>query len=798
MNATLETQQKEAAAINIFDQNPYRVIGVLADCKPRELTMSLNRLSKSIDANIEITDDYSFAYLGHWSKRDSDNIEKAQAELSSEKSRIEHGSFWFINAYSSSDSVALKRLESGNIEQAISIWSGVIARHHGVDQRSFPSYQNLSNLLLWKSSSDFAVFKTALALKIDLLQSPYWKSLKDIIAGGHPELTQIQLQLIHLRTIRTIAYELNYNDLSYLSCLAELDFEAKEAYMKEYSVTFIDQLEEILTQYRNEGQAHINSSLELIDKLQNETRSNLNLLEMSAGCDSLQYMEIADKIALLIVAIGTDYHNKGGAQDKTSRIKLVNHLDKARHLARGAAAQQHCNHNFNLIQRPLVKNSIGAHISQLNSLTDDLNQSTNALSSTISFLKAAKPILSQISNTAGSSSPEYATASKYTAISAYNKIARSLNKEEKQPNYKEVAAFAMNALLVIAEIEQLYIDHELKATLKQATSDFTYIAKSAAMKELDQSAQKRQPKRHRSLFIIGVMFFAGLFIYNELMKESRDYQKIQGADTSLISCQVFLRKYPTSKYKNKLLSNQLKNIKSDGSIKQIYEFHLAFPKTSQGKKAFAISRNKSNKLYEKACDLSSIAEWRDFLETVPLNFCKNGSAMLKEAIAAEKRRKELAETEREERLWGSDSKAWETATALGAVSHFKKYLDKYPNGVWVEEAEKSIIDLEVDEALKGDYEAMPTMSKVGSSYGSTTTSIRVSNNTEYVLVIMYSGSASKKLVLQPHTTSSISLPNDTYRIVASVAVGSVRKYAGTKSMDGGSYTTSYYITTSYY
>lgn len=84
------------------------------------------------------------------------------------------------------------------------------------------------------------------------------------------------------------------------------------------------------------------------------------------------------------------------------------------------------------------------------------------------------------------------------------------------------------------------------------------------------------------------------------------------------------------------------------------------------------------------------------------------------------------------------------------------------------------------------------MDQVSSSKGSKSL-IKVDNNTDYTLTLLYSGTDSKRLVLAPQASDFISLNNGTYQIAAFVSASNVRSYAGTEQLWGGEYSVSYYI-----
>lgn len=177
---------------------------------------------------------------------------------------------------------------------------------------------------------------------------------------------------------------------------------------------------------------------------------------------------------------------------------------------------------------------------------------------------------------------------------------------------------------------------------------------------------------------------------------------------------------------------------------------------------------------------------------------------LYEAIRLLNCEKMRLENERNERIrseqiaWNTEERAWQTVSEKGTLAMFRQYLKLYPNGVHKSQAHKKIIDLEVADVFRdGKYGKLPSMDKTVKKKG-LYTAIVVTNDTQYALTLLYSGVESLRVVINPHGTRNIKLKSGSYRIVASVDANGVRNFAGSEDLTGGSYSVSYYISTSRY
>lgn len=275
----------------------------------------------------------------------------------------------------------------------------------------------------------------------------------------------------------------------------------------------------------------------------------------------------------------------------------------------------------------------------------------------------------------------------------------------------------------------------------------------------------------RTVMLLTILF--GIF-YALYMHRNRDIIAFDEliAELTIEKCQRFVDTYPNSKKTAEVIT----------LIKKIYEAELYATKDSLGLSNY-IAKYSNNNLYKEIYK-------RPYIERAiaGLNLEKQRLAYLRN----EKIKKEQGEK------WGSDVIAWQTASGNGTLKQYRQYLKLYPNGKYKSQAMKKIIDLEVAEIFKdGKYGQLPSMDRIGyekSSY----TIITVKNNTKFILTLLYSGVESLRVIINPYGTRNVKLKSGSYRIVASVDANGVRNFAGSEDLTGGSYSMSYYISTSRY
>lgn len=279
----------------------------------------------------------------------------------------------------------------------------------------------------------------------------------------------------------------------------------------------------------------------------------------------------------------------------------------------------------------------------------------------------------------------------------------------------------------------------------------------------------------------------GRFARNKIkVIEEKDAWSKATKQNTIYAYESFIKSYPNSQYdyeaRNKI--QQLKDVQAwelaeAESTSTAYKQYLTnFPNGT--KRVIALERIQQIEIIEpawkRAIQINTPAAYQDFLVLY-----RNSSYG----------------TKAKEQLAILDNEHWRRANSQKTIQAYQRYLNIFPDGIYSQDAEKAIIDKEVDNIMKGDHGQLPPMSRSSNGYAlSTTNEIEVFNNTSYVLTVRYSGPTdSKKIVLNPKQRQRLSLKKGRYRVAASVNATNVRNFAGEQSLEGGDYSSEFYIQT---
>ncbi len=268
------------------------------------------------------------------------------------------------------------------------------------------------------------------------------------------------------------------------------------------------------------------------------------------------------------------------------------------------------------------------------------------------------------------------------------------------------------------------------------------------------------------------------------IEEEQAWRTTKSKNT-IVDYEAFLSNYPSSSHAPEA-NGTLVRLKDEqawraaqaqGTLLAYREYLNAFPNGKKRTEALATIREMEVIVpeWDKTLQAHTAEGYRNFIRAYPNT-----------AYSA------LAES----RLAQLEQDLWAAAKRKPAVRAYETYLATFPEGAYAGEARKAIIDLEVDAIFRGEHGALPPMDRANTGYSQAATNeINLYNNTQYTLTVRYSGLESHKIVLQPKRRTTLQLNNGSYRVTASVNAAHVTNYAGSETLEGGEYTSEFYIVT---
>lgn len=401
--------QQQDTDMNIINNNPYRILGVFANAPKKEYVANKGRATAFLKVNRSV--EFPLDLIGFLpvSNRTLELMNEAEAHISIAKEQIRYAQFWFIKGSTPLDDQAFKNLLSGNMADAIQIWS---------EEETISSLQNRLVCYLIEQKSEQAV-KTA-----ELLYAKFGNSYVQMIDSSST-IQMSPADLLH-QFIDSLGNEIGMKEL--LGFRLEPD---TISYINAQTVgPLIDKITSEVDRSRKvehkDGNARLNSARKLVRNTKEEFSSLKEILPTSDA----QLQMIADKLGSEILQCSIDYYNN--SSDKGKHHTTMKMQKYALSVVMGSLAKQRCEDNIKTLQKIIDE----LPPIEVNSENDSLQQKIAKFlilldcgtSDVLTFIKDVRSEIVAIKTKLGKSHAFYIAQSTLVAQVALGKSIDSLNK----------------------------------------------------------------------------------------------------------------------------------------------------------------------------------------------------------------------------------------------------------------------------------------------------------------------------------------------------------------------------------
>jgi len=164
--------------MELIQNNPYRIAGILSNATEKELKRNKSRFLKFAEVGKEIESEYDFNSCLQLINRNKENLTQAFSHIQQNQDKVKFSLFWFLNA-NAFDNTAIEYLKSGDEEKAIEIWEKV-THNKEVNSKNFSAFNNLGTYKLLSQTQE--EIKEGIEAKIKLIESEYFESFVHSVA----------------------------------------------------------------------------------------------------------------------------------------------------------------------------------------------------------------------------------------------------------------------------------------------------------------------------------------------------------------------------------------------------------------------------------------------------------------------------------------------------------------------------------------------------------------------------------------------------------------------------------------
>lgn len=339
--------------MQIIQNNPYRIVGLLVGATAAEQRRQLTRLQRFIEAEQEPDEDYSLPILGSL-YRTIDDVSDATSKLNLDGDKMNAALFWFYEGNSITDEPAFDLLKEGRIKEAVGIWAK-LTNNNEVTNKNASAFHNLSTLLLnaaiKNDTVDEGILRKGLRLKLQFLESDFIEELKALATDRTYKTTKKNLQLLLLYQVQAeIDKKGGITSVKFIEILNKLDFSAKGDFLKDFVQKPIDQIERNVEETKKKRKENPRDAEGYGSDLYEETENDLEILRAILDYDSVKYQSVCDKVANELLQCGIDFFKEFRNDDFDPSSESMDLFVKAESIACGGIIIQRIQENTENLQ----------------------------------------------------------------------------------------------------------------------------------------------------------------------------------------------------------------------------------------------------------------------------------------------------------------------------------------------------------------------------------------------------------------------------------------------------------------
>ncbi len=341
--------------MELIQNNPYRIAGILSNATERELQKQKTKIKAYTKVGKKIKSDFDFQILESID-RTEDSVNKAFSNVEQNQGKVNYALFWFLNA-SPLDNTAIEYLKNGDEEKALEIWEKVTTGKD-VNSKNFSAFNNLGTYkLLSRDKSDI---KTGIEAKIKLIESDYFESFVHSVADETYTIDN-QKQSEKLIDELLTQFKNQFSSSETLQLFSGCNGTTQKYLSKKFTEEPLHKIESQIESCKKKRKANKDRAYEFGLKLFTNTKGDLSLLKSLLGTSDLNYKAVADQLANEIMQCGIDYFNESQENESSEDF-----LKQAQELNKTA---------LSIAVGSLVRERAKDHISTLEEMKDqELNQ----------------------------------------------------------------------------------------------------------------------------------------------------------------------------------------------------------------------------------------------------------------------------------------------------------------------------------------------------------------------------------------------------------------------------------------
>lgn len=416
--------------IKEIQNNPFRILGVFSNSSAKEIVANEGKMKAFLKVRKTVRYPLDLPSLLPTVERSEEIVADAKSEIALPDNKFKHAQFWFVKG-TEEDDEAFKSLLSGNIDNAIELWS---------QNNNAASYQNRMVCYLIKQDLENALQMAC------ILYEPMDAGYLTLVNIFCMEL--LKLVLGKDNNVRASGVEEHLFDVLIKHYGSDVilkkmpDGLLKDQLVEYLSKNVISEISKHVDSISEKNKGGATVSLNAGRQLITTTKPLLIELKKLLSQTNNQFQMIVDKLSLAILQCGIEYYNSSDDDDAATNAMSLQKY--ALSIAVGSLAKERCQENVNILQKiiaSLPPKEVAAEAKAINQELEKFCKLPDKISHSIDLLNAAKPHLQAIKNKLGATNPFYLKISTQVVGNALHNVIEEVNDaQSKIQSYEEFKA----------------------------------------------------------------------------------------------------------------------------------------------------------------------------------------------------------------------------------------------------------------------------------------------------------------------------------------------------------------------
>lgn len=334
--------------MDIIRNNPYRVLGVLANASRKEIERNKSQIKAFAKVGKTPSFPYDFENILGPVDRSEDNLNDTVSKLTFDKDKVAYGLFWFNNA-SFVDEETLRRLKESSLDYAVNYLANC-------GLASYSAYINMVVISLLSSNWICAAYCYTRLFETENIWNQYVHSITknssslsmdEIIDTLADNLINFFPSTNWLTTFQNTSFKISDRTIV---CGDKLKTSKLYSVFSTKYVSIINnEIDSLLVEAKGINYTDANKNLNMATKLEQSCRELLASLKSTIEDDDSTYIHYADKVALQTLNNCIAYYNNDQRNPNCAKnvLRLMRFCVR---ISEGKIVKDKCKNNFEIIK----------------------------------------------------------------------------------------------------------------------------------------------------------------------------------------------------------------------------------------------------------------------------------------------------------------------------------------------------------------------------------------------------------------------------------------------------------------